>query len=449
MIQSRWAVLKCRFSDDESDTPPDELYERLFTGAGSGSSNIVDYFRDMSHGQLDLSRSQCFGWFTLPLRKADYAGNVAVSELRPGQVARGGLFDACRTAAVNAGANLDGFVGIVAAMNRGGPWPGGGDGIDLWGAAGGQVFCDRYSVVASLLAHEMAHGYGLEHSRREGSAEDYLDPWDAMSTRASYMHPHAEYSLIGPGLSAANMRSRSWLDERRVWRGRGTSIDTRIRLRPLHRFDLPGALAAEVPSPDLHDRNWLVEFRNKQAWDGSVPEPAVLLHRLERGVSYLVPGPFPGRDYLRQGDVIERGIVDNPLSSYYRLVVEAIDPVGQTCDLRLIVRRVSDPLRPALTPDFDYIFGGVPYDGGGVIIRPGGVVPAPPWDPAANILNKVALFELLHHIEDTAAREAAQRSALRAIIEAAQLNLERLDRYKVPAPKGREIFPVEPPKPNG
>ena len=66
----RWAVLKCKFADDDSETPPDDLYERLFTEAGNGSSNMVDYFRDVSHGQLDLSMSKVFGWFELNLPKS-------------------------------------------------------------------------------------------------------------------------------------------------------------------------------------------------------------------------------------------------------------------------------------------------------------------------------------------------------------------------------------------
>src|SRR5687767_13168884 len=182
MAESRWAILKCKFADDDSDTPPDELYERLFTGAGTGNFNMVDYFRDMSHGQLDLSRSQVFGWFTLSLRKADYVGRVLDSALTGSQVNAGRLFAACRRAAEDARVDLSGFAGIVAAMNRGGPWPNGSDGVDLWGSDPGMAFCDRYGLMPSLLGQEMGHGYGLNHSHRVGSTAEYMDPWDTMST---------------------------------------------------------------------------------------------------------------------------------------------------------------------------------------------------------------------------------------------------------------------------
>jgi hypothetical protein len=432
MVESRWAILKCRFSDDTSETPPDAIYERLFTSVGVGSSNMVDFFRDVSHGQLDLRRSQVFGWFTLPLRKADYAGNVADSALATGQVNRWGLFFACRSAAESTGVRLSEFAGVVVTMNRGGPWPSGSDGVDLWGAAGGSVFCDRYSLMPSLLGQEMGHGYGLNHSREVGSTEDYRDPWDTMSTQDAYMQPHSEYMFIGPGLSAANMRSRGWLDESRVWRGGPRSSEATVTLRPLHRADLSGLLALDLPDPDYPDRRWLVEFRNKQRWDGAIPEPAVLIHRLDGGISYLVPGPVPRRTHLRAADVIERGVRDNPLSSYFRLEVVAIDAAAETCDLRLTYRRVRDPFESTIATAWVQVLGGILADGGGLIITPHGVVPVGPWDPMLRIAQQVVLFQSIVQVSDAQARESAQRNALETILKEARGALERLPSTKVP-----------------
>lgn len=442
MTDSRWAVLKCKFTDDDSDTVPDDFYVRLFTGAGTGTSNMVDFFRDMTHGELDLSRSQVFGWFTIPYRKAAYAGNVPNSALMPGLLNRWGLFNACRAAAEAGGVDLTGFAGIVVTMNRGMTQPSGSTGIDLWGAAGGFVFCDREALTPSLLGHEMGHGYGLNHSRRDGSEMDYQDPWDIMSAAATFMQPHPAYRLIGPGLNAANMRSRGWLDETRVWRSRADDTDVVIALRPLHRRELPGLLAADIPDPGFRSRRCLAEFRNARDWDGGFREPCVLLHRLDANYSYLMPGPFAGRDYLRAGDIIERG---DPSGPYFRLEVISIDPSAETCLLR-VRHRSARPFEWLVGLDAGKVIGPVPVDGGGLIIRPDGVVvPIGPYDPTLKIVEAVSTYQGVQNLQDTSAREAAQRAALASIVSIAQAQFERLDPIKGP-PAKQELLQIPPPK---
>jgi len=149
---------------------------------------------------------------------------------------------------------------------------------------------------------------------------------------------------------------------------------------------------------------------------------------------------------LLAGDVLERGIADNLLSPYLRIEVLAIDPAAETCDLRFFYRSARDPygrdpFESMVALVSGQVVGSVPYDGAGLFIRPGGgVVPIDPWDPTFRILENVALIKAVARIEDTAAREAAQRSALQAIIETAQSYLEQLEPTKVPAPK-QSILP--------
>jgi hypothetical protein len=143
--------------------------------------------------------------------------------------------------------------------------------VDLCGWTGGMAaLCDSYSLQPSLLGQEMGHGYGLDHARRDGSADDYNDPWDVMSTAAfpAMQQPDPEFSSVGPGLNAWNMRSRGWLDESRVWTTpTGHAGEYTVELRPLHRRDLRGSLAAEVGP-------YLVEFRVPERWDAAIPGPA-------------------------------------------------------------------------------------------------------------------------------------------------------------------------------
>ena len=57
-MKTPWAILLVKFSDNDAEPYARERYEEIFTTAGSGKWNTVDYFRDMSHGKLDLSGSK-------------------------------------------------------------------------------------------------------------------------------------------------------------------------------------------------------------------------------------------------------------------------------------------------------------------------------------------------------------------------------------------------------
>ena len=82
MIQSPWAVLLCKFKDDDSEPYVRQRYEDVFTSSGVGKLNMVDFFRDMSHGQLDLSGSQVFGWYTLDKNRGEYLADGHVGKAR-------------------------------------------------------------------------------------------------------------------------------------------------------------------------------------------------------------------------------------------------------------------------------------------------------------------------------------------------------------------------------
>src|SRR5262245_10593409 len=65
-MQTPWAIILCKFSEDFPDTSPMHYYRDLFTVADTGSPwNLVRYFHDYSHGSLDLTGSQVFGWYQL------------------------------------------------------------------------------------------------------------------------------------------------------------------------------------------------------------------------------------------------------------------------------------------------------------------------------------------------------------------------------------------------
>src|SRR5207249_4568088 len=286
MIQTPWAVLRCKFNDDSTEPFTTDYYEDLFTASGVGSQNMVDFFRDVSHGNLDLSGTRVFGWYTLNMKRSDYLKELSeradLTDQERGDIIsreRAALINRARQAAAAKGDILPQGGSVVVCMNVPTDLFGGGDG----------VVCDNLSTEPRFLGQEMGHFYGLDHSRADtvkpcgdDSGIEYKDFWDVMSTAGcAFSAPHPRYSLIGPGLNAANMASRGWLDESRVWNTSNRSFDTVVQLRPLHRRDLPGYLAARLGE-------YLVEFRSKESWDAAIPRPAVLIHRFEDNHSYIM-----------------------------------------------------------------------------------------------------------------------------------------------------------------
>jgi hypothetical protein len=267
-----WLVVVIRFKDDPPMLAFDRLpngtkldvlahHRRLFTKAGTGTMNMVDYFLDNSHGKIDVSDSEVVGVYTIPYKRADYIGNVAP---QPGKINRGGVLDAGRAAASAHKIDLTAYSGVVVC----GYTP-----LDLCGFVGGMAaLCDLNSLSPDLLGQEMGHGYGSDHSGLDGSTAEYGDPWDTMSTWSPYSAANADYSRTGPGLNAMNMRLRGWLNEDRVVVIPRTAPVTRdIVLGPLHDRG-PQAAALDIAG-------LLVEFRMNDRWDAGIPRPCVLVHR--------------------------------------------------------------------------------------------------------------------------------------------------------------------------
>lgn len=416
MTASRWAILLCKFSDDTTSTVPLEHYQRLFTGVGAGSLNMVDFFREMSHGQLDLSGSQVFGWFTLSITKAQYSGSATP------HYDRNGLVALCRQAATDGGVNLASFDGVVVSMNGA---------VDLFGYVGGMTaFCDSLSLSPSPLGQEMGHGYGLDHARKDGSTADYQDPWDVMSVYDSYMASNSEWGSVGPGLNAWCMRSRGWLDETRVWSHNAmSSYSSVIQLRPLHRHDLPGYLAANFGE-------YLIEYRPQQRWDAAFPRSAVFVHRFDDNHSYVMPGVGGNYD-LVAGDAFEVGIVTDPYEDYLRAEVTSIDDANLTATIGLF-HRTRIPF-----PKYEVggiLVGGVAVDGPGGIIINGVYHPIPPRGPDTLLLARLAEYLAVRDITDVNLRRQAQRSALAAVNKLIVTQLNQLSPLRSPSPlKGRTV----------
>lgn len=405
MIASPWAILLCKFSDDDSEPFARDFYEDLFTRSGAGTQNMVDFFADASHGALDLGGSRVLGWYTLDQKRSDYVGSGA------NQQGRNDLVDWARAKAVAENVDLSAFVGVVVCMNVA---------TDLFGG-GGRVVCDNTNMQPSLLGQEMGHGYGLSHSRIDGSTADYMDPWDIMSTASPYEAVHQRYTRVGPFLNAANADSKGWLDPARVYTAGAGYTDTTITLRPLTRRDLPGFLVARLGP-------YYIEFRVRERWDAGIRWPCVMIHYFEDGHSYLVPGAGGVAD-ITKGGYFEKGS-NNALSfeSWFRIEVMEMDAAGHSATIRLAHRPAQRP--PAVGPG--HVFGGVGVDGGGWIWIGGKLHRVPPHTPLYGVLNQIAAIEGSTVIANAATRDVVRREAFAEIGRLAGTEQAKYGAYRSP-----------------
>lgn len=272
----------------------------------------------------------------------------------------------------------------------------------------------------------------MDHARIEGSIDDYMDPFDIMSTAGSFMAPHPVYTerdvrgnpifLIGPGLNAATMNAFGWLDATRVWTGSG-ALNKTVQLRPLHRRDLPGYLCARIG-------DYFIEFRMNELWDGGFSEPVVLVHDFFDGHSYLQVADT-GNGFLTQGDTFSSGDVSNQPSPLHgaglQITVTDIDPASRTATLQ--VQSWVDT-RPEVGPGT--ILGGVANDGGGWIILNGKVVKVPPRSPLHAMLERMVEVQLVESVRRADARNLAQGHAYGAIAEIADGLAARARDFRVP-----------------
>lgn len=403
MISTPWAIIRCKFNDNSAEPFDLQYYEDLFVNTGTGG--MVDYFRDVSHGTLDLSSSQIFGWYTLDHPRSDYQYPATRTD----------LVDWIKAAVPGPGQGLDltDFYGFVACFNV--------PGVDEFGTMGPPriTVCSSDSTQPSTLGQEMGHPYGLDHSRAYGSEEDYQDPWDIMSTLNGCYMSSCKWGACGPLLNAANMEGRDWLDQSRVWQAPHNGSWT-VQLRPLVRHDLPGALAVRVG-------DWLVEFRMKEGWDAAIPRHCILIHSFWNDHSYLMANSSGVRD-LVAGDSFELGDPSDLFSEYTKIHVVGIDPAARTATLG-ITRHA-----PKQLPDLvARVFGGVASGGDGLIFVGGRFHRVPPRVDFQILLQLATLAQSRELVSSPSIKATVQREALKSIIQQAEIGLAQLDAFRVPA----------------
>ena len=131
--------------------------------------DVVDWFDENTHGNIDMTGNQVFGWIDLAISKDGTAPP-------PARTARNSTSPRAPRPP-RPGSTSPGFTAVVAVTNIGvGVWGGTGN-VACSADNGTQPFWAQGNIAPSVLCQEMIHGLGVyEHMCRNGSDTPNQDP---------------------------------------------------------------------------------------------------------------------------------------------------------------------------------------------------------------------------------------------------------------------------------
>ena len=380
------AFLLVRFQGSAAEPMTKAAADEMFTAAGRGTMNVVEWFDDNTHGHVDMSGNVVFGWLELAETLQGY-NDKRVN----GTYSRTKIIDLGRAAAAAAMIDLSGFTAVVVVTNVE---------VDLFGGAGfacctastaGKQFWEN-QVAPSVLCQEIIHGLGVsQHTRRHGSDNDYEDPYDVMSMFVAWpgRHPTNQNVPVGPGLNAAFMERCGWLDRTRV------APAGQVALRPLHRRDLNGPLYAQVGS-------YYAEYRPSRRWDTGFAS-VVLVHYITNETSYLVAELRVGSPAFTFGDPRW------PFAPHGSISVDAIDDASETATITTTYN-AGLPI-PFAGPAFS-LFGSELGGGAGLVFVGGKLIRIPPRSPAFQLVEAAVALVSLHEVQVAPAIKTAAQAEI-------------------------------------
>ena len=269
---SGWSVLLCRFSDVPAQPQTPAYFGRMFGAAGAGQEGLYDYFRNQSYGKLRIAAT-VRGWYRMPFSVAQEAPKSRGQRIQ----------DCVDTAAAN------GYT--VPAGNRTAVIT---NAQQDSGSAGGRVLLDPGAWNIRFAAHEMGHGYGLDHSFSDdltyqnaswSQPGEYDDMWDEMSAQHVYGFNTTSFGNGGVGLNAFGRDKLGFLPRNRIRTfGSGGATSGTVQLAALQQPSATGSLLLRVPfDPADPFHYYTVEFQRRLGWSQGIPADTVLIHEVRNG----------------------------------------------------------------------------------------------------------------------------------------------------------------------
>jgi hypothetical protein len=290
-----WAVILCRFRGSSPDAAVEGPIERFYRAAFTpGSGSLVEYWRDVSLGVIDISGSKVFGWVEVEISR-DKAGG-APDSMPPGPGRTGLTNYALNAVKRQEGENaLNGFLGPIVVYTQNwskddvpadATWETPGY-YQFWidGSSDGKIVCLTPPHHGNITAHEMGHVFGMDHDVDSDLQTDYRDPCCIMSQNGPFMHPTWQRNF-GPAVCLPHLMQRDWMYRRRVlfddgeWMSRpeGITLPLAPISRPAARANLGIKLAYR-----RQDTSWdyYLEYVIPTEWNQGVPgAPYLFIRRM-------------------------------------------------------------------------------------------------------------------------------------------------------------------------
>ncbi|TXI50424.1 MAG: hypothetical protein E6Q50_03750 [Lysobacter sp.] len=302
--QTSWVTVMCKFKDVAAEPKPKSYFTNMYANT---SGRLDHYWRQVSHGKMNLAGSAAFGWYTLP-QPLSYYKNPSNGYLKLQLIQ-----DDC-LAAANPSVDYTGYYGINMVFNQDVDGYAYGDlkSITLdgatrrwgitWNAPWAYMYLPNANSGISTLTHEMGHAYDLSHSdNTDGDDDTYDNPWDLMSGGWTETALDSNYGLL-PQHPIGHQRDQlGWVAAARLRKHLYTTPTTTYTLDRASFQASTNVLLIKLMVPGGSDY-YTVEARKKSGgiYESELPGDAVIIHAVRGGYASIVDARTPPHTYSNQ-----------------------------------------------------------------------------------------------------------------------------------------------------
>ncbi len=372
----KWAIVLCKFADLPADpvtqgvTVTRPWLQTFFTEAGKGHGGMFDYWIQASTGEASLSGTTLFpvntdnsknGWYQLPAPsqpggEGDLAWYSQQVDSNGNKIrARYPVWTVCVKYAESQNASFAGYFGILvvtnglhddSALDTGPACP-----APTSPEPVACVVINYSNLYVSDVAHEMGHGYGLNHGFDTFTTCQYCDPYDVMSWHNGKSFTGSlgvpdpltgAKAQTGPALSSPELEKLGWMPSERVY-NYATGISAEVTLAPLETPSDKGYLMAKVVTGAYY---YTIEYRRKRGMDQGLPDSIVLVHQVRTdGLFYLADSSYFNGNTIKVNPELTAGSTYNTED----LNLEVVS-TGETAVVRIFSKGTSPSPLPSPGP---------------------------------------------------------------------------------------------------